>query len=398
MYGNRESVYQTRDRTWTPQTETERSLADHPLTTGVYAAKRSPHGDLPSAPYTFTRARTEEPVRTGNELLQAAKEYAVEDRKRSWFHFIETWVALLATLAGTIWNIHWSLQIVCSILAGLVGVRMFILYHDFQHGAFLRKSKVAEGIMWVFGIFSLNPASVWTRSHNYHHKHNAKIYGSSIGSYPVMTTDDWAKADDETRRAYAWSRSPMAIALGYWTMFLDGMVLRSIKTNKKRHWDSILALVVHAVLVVTLAIWAPVALVLTLLFPMMLLHAVGAYLFYVQHNYPGVQLKGRREWDYVHAALNCSSYFKMSKVMHWFTGNIGYHHVHHLNPRIPFYALPDVMEAMPELQTPGVTTWKLSHVLECFSLKLWDFEQNRFVGFDAAPTGAGTPAAPSATA
>lgn len=337
-------------------------------------------------------------MRTGNELLQVAKSYAVENRMRSWFHFIETWVALIAALTGTIWNIHWTMQVVCSVLAGLVGVRMFILYHDFQHGALLRGSKVAKGIMWVFGVFSLNPASVWTRSHNYHHKHNAKIYGSSIGSYPVMTTADWAKADAQTRKKYAWSRSPMAIALGYWTMFLNGMVIRSIKTNKRRHWDSIVSLAVHGLLVLVLAVWAPVALVLTLLVPMLILHAVGAYLFYVQHNYPGVQLKGRREWDYVHASLKCSSYFQMSRVMHWFTGNIGYHHVHHLNPRIPFYALPDVMAAIPELQDPGVTTWRLRDVSAALGLKLWDFEQDRFVGFDAAPSSAGSATAPSATA
>lgn len=336
-------------------------------------------------------------ARTGNELLQAAKEYAVENRTRSWFHFAETWVALIAALVGTVWNVHWTLQIVCSVIAGLVGVRMFILYHDFQHGALLRGSKVAEGIMWFFGILSLNPASVWKRSHNFHHKHNAKIAGSSIGSYPVMTVEDWAKADEETRKAYAWSRSCTAIALGYWTMFLDGMVLKSIKTDKKRHWDSVVALVVHVLLVATLAIFAPVALILTLLFPMMLLHGAGAYLFYVQHNYPDVKLRGRQEWDYVHAALNCSSYFKMGRVMAWFTGNIGYHHVHHLNPRIPFYALPDVMAAMPELQSPGETTWALNDIATCFSLKLWDFDQNRFVGFDAVEStkAPGVPSSPS---
>ena len=151
-------------------------------------------------------------MREGNELLQAVKEYAYEDRGRSWIHLLETWGAMLAALAGTIWAPHWSLRLLCSLMAALVHIRMFILFHDFAHGALLRNSVVATWMMNAYAIFCLSPPNVWRRTHNYHHKHNAKIAGSSIGSYPMMTTADYANASDADRKAYAFARSPLAIA------------------------------------------------------------------------------------------------------------------------------------------------------------------------------------------
>jgi omega-6 fatty acid desaturase (delta-12 desaturase) len=118
--------------------------------------------------------------------------------------------------------------------------------------------------------------------------------------------------------------------------------------------------------------------------PTALTHAAGAYLFYAQHNFPGMQIRGRHEWEYSFAATRSSSMFDMGPVMHWFTGNIGYHHVHHLNHRIPFYRLPEAMAAIPELQDPGRTSWHPRDVLACLRLKLWDTAQGRMVTFEEA--------------
>ena len=115
--------------------------------------------------------------------------------------------------------------------------------------------------------------------------------------------------------------------------------------------------------------------------PIMIASAMGAYLFYAQHNFPTARLKPNSEWSHVDAALNASSYIAMSPLMHWFTGNIGYHHVHHLNAQIPFYRLPEAMASLEELQEPGITTLKFGDVLACLRLKLWSPEQNRFVTF-----------------
>ena len=118
------------------------------------------------------------------------------------------------------------------------------------------------------------------------------------------------------------------------------------------------------------------------LLPQIIAHALGAYLFYAQHNFPEAYVQPRESWTYVRAALESSSYMKFGPLMNYFTGNIGYHHVHHLNHRIPFYRLPEAMAAIPELQHPrGVTSLHPRDIIACFKLKLWDPEQGKLVGF-----------------
>jgi len=118
------------------------------------------------------------------------------------------------------------------------------------------------------------------------------------------------------------------------------------------------------------------------LLPNLISHALGAYLFYAQHNFPTAHIQAREEWTFVRAALESSSYMQLGPVMRYFTGNIGYHHVHHLNHRIPFYRLPEAMAGIPELQNPrGMTSLAPRDVLACLRLKLWDPAAGRLVPF-----------------
>jgi omega-6 fatty acid desaturase (delta-12 desaturase) len=113
--------------------------------------------------------------------------------------------------------------------------------------------------------------------------------------------------------------------------------------------------------------------------PLTIATAAGAYLFYAQHNFPEVYLQPREEWNYVRAALGSSSYMPMGPVMNFFTGNIGFHHVHHLNPSIPFYRLPEVMRAIPELRAPRKTTLNPWDIALCFRLDVWSPELGKMI-------------------
>ena len=317
----------------------------------------------------------------GKELILATRKYAQEDRAKSWRMLLGTTVLLIATYAGAIVNVHIVLQIACSLLAGLISVRMFIIYHDYMHSTILQNSRFAQTIFTLYGMFILAPARIWKRSHDHHHAHNSKLYASGIGSFPLLTKNKFLAASKSDRIIYLFIRHPLTIAVGYIFVFLWGMCLRTLVTSANKHMDALLAVVFHySVGLAIYALFGMQSFLLGFLFPALLNSAFGGYLFYAQHNFPSATQNGKENWNYVYAALHSSSYMKMNKLMHWFTGNIGYHHIHHINPRIPFYRLPRVFDEMEEFQHPGTTSLRPWDIYQCFRLKAWDADAGKMVG------------------
>ncbi|MEZ4256208.1 MAG: fatty acid desaturase [Polyangiales bacterium] len=324
----------------------------------------------------------EQVARTGKQLVAATRPFAVEDRAKSWFYVLSTLAIWLTLMTASALTPYWPAQLVLAVVAGLVTVRVFILYHDYLHGAILRNSKVADLIMKTYGLLILTPSRVWKQTHNYHHAHTAKIVGSHVGSYAMVTTKMWKELTPFQRVMYRITRNPLTVLFGYLTIFLYGMCTSSFLRNPKKNWDSLLSLAVHfALLAVLWRVGGLNMMFFGYMLPVAVATAAGAYLFYAQHNFEGVHIQPREEWNYERAALESSSYMKCGPVMNWFTGNIGYHHVHHLNPTIPFYRLPEAMAAIPELQNPSVTTLRPRDIAACFRLKLWDPDQQRMVGY-----------------
>ena len=234
--------------------------------------------------------------------------------------------------------------------------------------------------MRVFGVLILSPSSVWRSSHNHHHNHNSKLRGSHIGSYPILTKAQYLQNSKTMRFGYLFVRHPLTILFGYVFMFLYGMCLYPSVTKLREHYDCLLALLLHLVLAVAITWflgWP--ALLLTLVLPHFVGSAIGSYLFYAQHNFPGVSFSDKNGWTYDKAALESSSFMKTGPIMAWFTANIGYHHVHHLNSRIPFYRLPEVVAAIPELQNPRTTSLHPMEIIRCLRLKVWDADAQRMV-------------------
>lgn len=320
-------------------------------------------------------------MRKGKELILATKAFAVEDRKKSWWLTLSTLFLLLALMATAVWAPWFPVKIAAGLLEALVVVRMFVIYHDFQHHTILQKSKFANAVMTAFGVYILAPKSIWKRSHDYHHGHNSKLFSASIGSYPIATKSKFESMTAGERREYLAIRHPLTILMGYFTMFMFGMCISSLISSPRRHLDSLLALLIHAALITLSFIflgWQST--VAAIFIPFFLSTAIGAYLFYAQHNFPGVIFKSNADWAYETAALQSSSYMAMNPFWKWVTGNIGYHHIHHLNSRIPFYRLPEVMAHFPELQKVTVTSLSFRDIRDCLRLKIWDPEQGRMTG------------------
>jgi omega-6 fatty acid desaturase (delta-12 desaturase) len=313
------------------------------------------------------------------DIIRSSQIYASEQPRRSWWHLLSTFAALAGLAVAIVLAPHWSLRLAGSVAFGFVMVRAFIIYHDVQHGTILRGSPVARWLAGVYGMLTLSPPSIWRRTHDHHHRNVGRILGASIGSFPIMTCAVWARSGFWARLGYVLQRHPLTIATGYLTVFLYGMCVRSFLVDPKKHADSGFAIGLHAALVVLLAIFAPGMLLFLVLVPLLVACALGSYLFYAQHNFPLAKMASGENWTYVAAALQSSSYIKMGPVMRWFTGNIGFHHVHHVNAKIPFYRLPEAMAGMAELQSPGTTSLRPLEVWKCLSLRLWDEAGNRLV-------------------
>jgi acyl-lipid omega-6 desaturase (Delta-12 desaturase) len=318
---------------------------------------------------------------SGKELILATKPFAKEIRSKSWFYALSTILLIGLALAATILVPFFSLKIIFSLIAGLLMVRMFIIYHDHQHHSILTHSRLANFIMTVFGYYILSPTSIWKRSHDHHHNNNSKLFSASIGSYPIATKKKYEEMSGRQKFEYLAIRHPLTIALGYFSMFIFGMCIASFVSNPRKHFDSLIALIIHITISVLLFIFVGWQIWFCLFFlPFVIAFAMGAYLFYAQHNFPGVTFSDNKEWAYEKAAMESSSYMVMSPVMAWLTGNIGYHHIHHLNSKIPFYRLPEVMAHIKELQSCKRTSLKITEVIACLRLKIWDQDKRKMVG------------------
>lgn len=334
-------------------------------------------------------------TRSGRELHDATRPFATESRVRSWWYTGSTCVVLAAVLTAAGIIPWWPVRLAFSIVGGLVMVRAFVLYHDFMHGAILRKSPAAKLLFSTYGLIALTPPRAWRHSHNHHHASVGKpipveegkfsLLTSDVGAVPLMTTDMWRQTRWWQRLRYRISRHPITILAAYVTVFLLSVCLVPLLKNPRKYWDGALSLLLHGGLIATVWAFAGFPVVFfSLLLPFAVAAATGAYLFFAQHNYAGMRIVPAEEWSHFRAALESSSYLRMGRLMNWFTANIGYHHVHHLNSLIPFYRLPEAMAAIPELQSPSVTTLWPRDVLSCMRLSLWDARAQQLVTYHAS--------------
>ncbi|HEX7664313.1 MAG TPA: fatty acid desaturase [Polyangiaceae bacterium] len=319
------------------------------------------------------------------DVLASTREFARESRTQSWIAVGSTF-ALLALCTVTAFVARpWPVRVIASLLEALLIVRAFILFHDFQHNAILRGSKIARAFFWTFGLTVLTPPRVWRDTHNYHHANNAKIVGSHVGSYPIVTVAMWSAMSPAQRMAYRIARHPLTIALGYFTVFAWGMCVSPLLRAPKKNRSAVLALAFQVLAAIVLVHAFGVDAWLYAVFaPLVLAMALGSYLFYAQHNFEGMELRARENWSYVAAALTSSSYMPLGPIGRYFTGNIGYHHVHHLNPGIPFYRLPEAMAAIEELQTPHETRLRWHDISAGFRGDVWDSLENEMISFERA--------------
>ena len=320
--------------------------------------------------------------REGKELIDATRPFAEEIRWLSWFHVWSGLLLMGAGMAAAVLLEPWWARLIASVLVALTMLKLFIVYHDYMHRALLKRSLLAKVLMHAFGYFILAPPKVWKRTHDYHHANTAKMVGSQIGSFPTMSTAMYERLPKGKQLLYRLARHPLNILFGWLTVFLIGMCVKPFVTKPRENAGAGFAILFYgAIAVSTIYVAGGEAYLFAVLIPHAIAAALGSYMFYAQHNFPGIEIRSRHDWSYTDAALRASSYMKMGKVMEWFSGNIGYHHVHHLNSSIPFYNLPKAMAEVPELQEPVETSLGIRDILRCLRLKLWSNDDHDMVGY-----------------
>lgn len=332
-----------------------------------------------------------------SELIAETRPYCVEDPAKSRRLFWITVVVALGLFAVALSPLPRPVSWAASVLLGLTNVRIFIFFHDYLHGAIFKKDRLHGRLMKLYGLLILTPHRVWRDSHNYHHNHTSKIVGSSIGSYPILTVRMYRMATPWQRFKYRAVRHPLNMLFGYLTVFMLGMCIKPLFEQPKRYYLAAVSLLVHFGLLLGLGYsFGPEAAIRAYLAPLALSSAAGSYLFYAQHNYPGMTIYDRRDWSYGQAALHSSSMMTGGPLMRWFTGDIGFHHVHHLSSAIPFYRLEEAMKALPVLQNPGTTSFAPKHIWSCLRLALWDPVNGRMLSYkEAAAAGSSATSRPS---
>jgi len=329
-----------------------------------------------------TKPLAEAAPRSWNQILAP---YKKSHRGKSLFQLITTSVLFVAGWVAMLYSLevgYWLTLLLALPTAGLL-TRLFIIQHDCGHGSFFRSSRANHAVGSVIGVLMMIPYHYWRRTHAIHHASAGDLDHREFGDISTLTVDEYLALSRWGRLGYRLYRNIFFLVLVgpiYQFVFKHRLPLDTPRAWRKE-WASILWTNVALVaLVVTLGQTIGYGtLVLVHLPVLMLSGGFGLWLFYVQHQFEDTYWRNHPEWDIHRAALEGSSFFDLPPVLHWFTGNIGYHHIHHLSSRIPNYSLKRCLEENPELQK--VTRFTLWESLRCARLKLWDEREKRLIGF-----------------
>lgn len=266
------------------------------------------------------------------------------------------------------------------IAAGFV-VRMFIIFHDCTHGSFFKNKKANAIVGTITGILTLFPYEKWKREHAIHHASSGNLDKRGVGDIWVMTIEEYIEASKWTRLKYRLYRHPLVMfGLGpLWLILVTSRFNRKDARKKERQNTYIINLslvVLYSALIYVIGWQAFLIVQGTTMF---IAGVLGIWLFYVQHTFEDSYFEDEQEWDYVKAAIEGSSYYELPKVLQWVTGNIGFHHVHYLSPRVPNYHLEKAHTSTPPLQR--ATTIGLFSSLKSLRYKLYDANNKTFVTF-----------------
>lgn len=317
------------------------------------------------------------------QLKKAVTPYATSDTRKSILQIVNTIIPMLVLWIAAYMIVPYTVlgAIGLSIISAGFVVRTFIIFHDCTHGSFFKNKKANDIVGFITGVFTLFSYEKWKREHMIHHASSSNLDKRGIGDIWVMTVEEYLEASKWKRFCYRAYRNPFVMfGLGPLYLVLVSSRFNHKDARKKERINTYLSNACIVAIVTGLILLTNVQSFLIVHgTTMFVAGALGIWLFFIQHTFEDSYFENQSEWDYVKAAVEGSSYYKLPLVLQWITGNIGFHHVHHLAPRVPNYKLQEAHKKTPPLHRATTITIKTS--LESLRYKLYDTPHKHFVTF-----------------
>jgi omega-6 fatty acid desaturase (delta-12 desaturase) len=294
----------------------------------------------------------------------------------SFIPYFGLWILMYYSLSISYW-----LTLGLSILAAGFLLRIFIIFHDCSHGSFFRSPTANRVVGIIAAGFIYTPYHKWTEDHRIHHQTAGNLDNKGVGDVRTFTVEEYKKFTPFQKTLYKIYRHPiMLFIVGPLLLFLVIFRFppkdRSLKEKVYTH----ITTVVLAVAVYLMILWIGVGPFIKIQLPILFVAAGhGAWIFYVQHTYKDVRWERQENWDYATMAFEGSSYLKLPKILQWFTGNVCFHHIHHLSPLIPNYKLEKCYNENPSFHVENPLTF--FSALDTLKYRLWDEERKKLISF-----------------
>lgn len=309
--------------------------------------------------------------------------YQTPSLGRSSWQIANTLVPYAALWALMYWSLgvsYWLTVPLVILSAGFM-VRTFIIFHDCGHGSFFKSRRANDTWGYITGVLTFAPYYLWRWEHAVHHASSGDLDRRGTGDMWTMTVQEYLEASRWRRFAYRLARNPIIVfVVAPLVLFLIVHRFPFNKSSRRErnsvHWTNLGLLVVGVGMSALFGVKAYLTLQIAVI---AVASSAGVWLFYVQHQFEGVYWERGKNWDYATAALQGSSFYKLPKILQWFSGNIGFHHIHHLSPSIPNYLLEKAHQSEPLFQTVKPVT--LLSSCKSFTFRLWDEQRRKLVGY-----------------
>jgi acyl-lipid omega-6 desaturase (Delta-12 desaturase) len=332
-----------------------------------------------------TRARTMDAFPPSRPWREIVTPYARADQRRAVAQLLNTGLPFALVMAALLCGArsHPGLVFPLAAPAALLLVRLFAIQHDCGHGSFFLSRRANDLLGRMLGVLTLTPYACWRKSHALHHANSGNLDRRGTGDVMTLTVREYQSLSLPWRLRYRMYRHPMVL-FGLGPIFLFALHHRVPAVSpfrQRKIWGSILGTnaALAAIVVLLLLTVGGRALLLGYLPVILLAASTGTWLFYIQHQFEHAYWAPGPDWDFHAAALNGSSFYDLPAVLHWLTGYIGFHHIHHVCSKIPNYRLRECFDENPEFREAGRLT--LLDSLKCARLSLWDEERQLLVPF-----------------